>query len=85
MNLFVGHAGMEPLIYGVVIILGIAILIVKFLIGAWQSFFWDIAIFIAVFSMHGGTMKGGMAAAVAALIGGILIPPLIAVIRFVRR
>lgn len=83
--MFIGHAAMEPLIYGIVIILGLIILIAKFALGAWESFFLDIFIFAAVFAMHGGTMKGGMAAAVAALIGGIVIPPLLKLLGVIRR
>jgi hypothetical protein len=79
------HFGTEPLVYGIVIIAGLILLLIKFYCGLWESFFWDIAIFATVFWMHGGTMKGGMAAAVAALIGGIVVPPLIKVIRIMKR
>lgn len=85
MNMFLGHIGLEPLVWGVIIILGILILMIKVAFGAWSAVFWDIAIFAAVFSMHGGTMKGGMAAAVAALIGGLVIPPMLKFIGYVKR
>lgn len=85
MNMFLGHIGLEPLVWGVIIIGGILILMIKVAMNAWSAVFWDVAIFIAVFSMHGGTMKGGMAAAVAALIGGLVIPPMLKLISFLKR
>lgn len=85
MNMFLGHIGLEPIVWGVIIIAGILILMLKVAMNAWSAVLWDVAIFIAVFSMHGGTMKGGMAAAVAALIGGLIIPPMLKLISFLKR
>lgn len=85
MNMFLGHIGLEPLVWGVIIIGGILILMIKVAMNAWSAVFWDVAIFVAVFFMHGGTMKGSMAAAVAALIGGLVIPPMLKLISFIKR
>ena len=85
MSMTLLHGSFEPLIYGVIIILGLMVLVAKFIMGWWQSFILDIAIFAAVFWMHGGTMTGGMAAAVAALLGGLILPPFIKGMSAIRR
>lgn len=68
------HASFEPLIYGVVIFLGILLIWWKFASGRILSAAIDIAVFWLVFSLHGGTLAGGMAAAVAALLAGLIFP-----------
>lgn len=69
-----GHMDVTPLAYGLVVFIGISLLWWKLTTGRWLSFFIDIGVFYAVFSMHGGSMTGGMAAAVAALLAGIFFP-----------
>jgi len=68
------HGSLEPLIYGVVVFLGIALVWWKFTSGRIGSALIDVAVFWLVFEMHGGTMAGGMSAAVAALLAGLIFP-----------
>lgn len=77
MNLLLSHLGLEPLIYGVVIFLGLAVMWFKAISGMWISLTIDVFVFWLVFTLHGGTMAGGMAAAVAALLAGIFMPLMI--------
>lgn len=77
MGVFLSHVDMMPIFYGVIVILGIAVVIVHLCTMQFLAAVLDIVIFITVFKMHGGTMTGGMAAAVAALIGGVMLPPII--------
>jgi hypothetical protein len=74
MNLLLSHFGLEPLVYGVIVFLGLALMWWKLITLHLVSLAIDIVVFIAVFSMHGGTLQGGMAAAVAALLAGIFFP-----------
>ena len=71
---FLSHIDLAPIVYGIILALGILLLIFKFMIGAWVSLFIDIAVFYALFAMHGGTMKGGLSASVAAPLVSVLIP-----------
>lgn len=68
------HGSFEPLIYGLVIFIGLALMWWKFTTGKWLSLFIDIFVFWLVFTMHGGSVTGGMAAAFAALLAGIFFP-----------
>jgi hypothetical protein len=77
MNVLLSHLGLEPLIYGVVIFLGLVIMAWKFTTGRFLSLAIDVAVFWLVFSLHGGTMAGGMAAAVAAMLAGLFFPLLL--------
>ncbi len=74
MNAFLAHLGLEPIVYGVVIFAGLALMWWKLTTGRWLALTVDIAVFVLVFKMHGGTMAGGMAAAVAALLAGMIFP-----------
>lgn len=74
MNLLLSHLGLEPLVYGVIIFIGLAVMWVKAVTGMWISLIIDVFVFWLVFSLHGGTMSGGMAAATAALLAGIFFP-----------
>ena len=68
------HADTSALFYGVVIFLGIFSLVIKVKFKWWGSFFAELIVFIVVFKLHGGTMQGGFAATVAALLAGIIFP-----------
>lgn len=68
------HGSFEPLIYGLVIFLGIALIWWKLTSGRVLSAIIDILVFTLVFRLHGGTLSGGMAAAVAALLAGLIFP-----------
>ena len=74
MNVLLTHAALEPLIYGVVIFVGLALIWWKFASGRYLSAVIDVAVFWLVFSLHGGTLSGGMAAAVASLLAGLIFP-----------
>ena len=71
------HGSLEPLIYGLVIFLGIISMFYKLINGKVLSFFIEIGIFWVIFKMHGGTMTGGFAATLAALLCGWIIPLMI--------
>lgn len=69
-----GHIDIGPLIYGVVIFLGLYSMWWKMTHGRFLGFIVELVVFILVFKLHGGTMAGGFAATVAALLAGIIIP-----------
>jgi len=69
-----GHVDMGPLLYGVVIFLGLYSMWWKLTHGRLLGFVVELTVFILVFKLHGGTMAGGFAATVAALIAGVVIP-----------
>lgn len=77
MNVLLAHLNLEPIFYGFIVAVGLLVVayhVFTFKIGAVIV---DIAVFVLVFWMHGGTLTGGMAAAVAALICGVLVPAFI--------
>lgn len=69
-----GHVDMGPLLYGVVIFLGLYSMWWKLTHGRLLGFIVELTVFILVFKLHGGTMAGGFAATAAALIAGVVIP-----------
>lgn len=69
-----GHIDVGPLIYGVVIFIGLYSMWWKLTHGRFLAFLVELIVFVLVFKLHGGTMAGGFAATVAALIAGIVIP-----------
>ncbi|MHB1098686.1 MAG: hypothetical protein ACYCZR_03950 [Burkholderiales bacterium] len=73
------HIDVMPLIYGLVIFIGLWSMWVKLVSGKLIALTIEVAVFWLVFSLHGGTMAGGFAAAVAALLAGTFFP------RFLRR
>ena len=73
MNAFLAHIDIMPLIYGVVIFFGIYSMWSKVRSGRIFSFVIELGIFILVFRLHGGTMTGGFAATVAALLSGVIL------------
>ncbi len=74
MNVLFGHFDFVPLIYGVLMFIGIAVMWSKLVSGRWLSLLIDIGVFTLVFSLHGGTMAGGFAAMIAALLAGVFLP-----------
>ena len=74
MNVGLAHLDFGPLIYGLIRFLGIAVMWWKLTHGRWLSLIIDIAVFALVFKLHGGTMAGGFAAMVAALLAGMFLP-----------
>ena len=74
MNMTLLHGSLEPLIYGVIIFLGLFSMWWKFTRGKYLALVIEVSVFILVFKLHGGTMAGGFAATVAALLAGIIMP-----------
>lgn len=74
MNLFLGHLDFAPLLYGVVMFLGLLVMWWKLTHRRWLSLAIDIGVFALVFKLHGGTMAGGFSAMVAALLAGLFFP-----------
>ena len=74
MNAFLAHLDIMPMIYGVVMFMGLSVLFHKLVSGKWLSLAIDIGVFWFVFALHGGSMTGGFSAMVAALLAGITFP-----------
>ena len=77
MNVLLGHLDFGPILYGVVMFLGLLVMWWKFATQRWLSLAIDIGVFALVFKLHGGTMAGGFSAMVAALLAGLFFPKLI--------
>ena len=71
------HFDATPLIYGVVIFFGLWSMFEKLLRGYFIAFAIEAFVFWLVFKLHGGTMAGGFAATIAALMAGVIFPWLI--------
>ena len=69
-----GHLDVGPLLYGLVIFCGLYSMWWKLTHGRLLGFIVELGVFILVFKLHGGTMAGGFAATVAALLAGLIIP-----------
>lgn len=74
MNVFLQHLNMDALFYGLVIFMGLFSIFIKARWGMWLSLAIEVTVFVLVFKLHGGTMAGGFAATVAALLAGIIFP-----------
>lgn len=72
--MFIPHLDIMPLIYGVVIFLGLWSMWHKLVNARFIAFVIEVSVFVLVFSLHGGTMAGGFAAAIAALLAGAVFP-----------
>lgn len=72
--MFIPHLDVMPLIYGLIIFLGIWSMWSKLVNGHFVAFVIEVGVFWLVFSLHGGTMAGGFAAAIAALLAGFFFP-----------
>lgn len=72
----IGHLDYGPILYGVIIFLGIWSMFSKFQKRRYRALFIEVAVFLLVFRLHGGSMAGGFAATVSALLAGFLIPPM---------
>lgn len=69
-----GHIDMMPLVYGVIIFLGLLSMFHKLKSGQFAAFVVEAGVFWLVFSLHGGSMAGGFAATIAALLAGVIFP-----------
>ena len=74
MSLTLLHGSFEPIIYGLVIFAGLFSMWYKITHKHLLSFTVELMIFIIVFKLHGGTMAGGFAATIAALLAGLIFP-----------
>jgi hypothetical protein len=67
MDVFLSHLDTGPLIYGLVIFIGLFSMWWKLTRGKFVSLSIEVVVFYLVFRLHGGTMSGGFAAAIAVL------------------
>lgn len=72
-----GHMDLGPLVYGLVIFLGLYSMWWKLTRHKYLSLMIEVVVFVLVFNLHGGTMAGGFAATIAALLAGVFFPVLI--------
>ena len=72
--MFIPHLDVMPLFYGVIMFLGLWSMYHKLVNHRFFAFCIEVATFCIVFSLHGGTMNGGFAAMVCALIAGVVLP-----------
>lgn len=79
MNVWLSHMDWTPILYGVVMYLGLYVMWFKLTHGKWVSLLIDIVVFVLVFKLHGGTMAGGFSAMVASLLAGLTFPYMIGV------
>lgn len=74
MNVLLSHLDLGPVLYGLLMFAGLLIMFWKFNTGRWLSLAIDAGVFWLVFSLHGGSMAGGFAAMICALLAGLFIP-----------
>jgi hypothetical protein len=74
MNVLLSHFDLMPIFYGILMFAGIAIMLYKLLHGSWVSLIIDVVVFMLVFRLHGGTMAGGFAAMICAMLAGLIFP-----------
>lgn len=72
MNGFFGHVDAAPLFYGVLLAIGIFSMIRKLIRFDLMTLAVEVVVFYIVFSMHKGTLTGGLSAAICALIVGLM-------------
>ena len=71
-----GHIDLLLLLYPLALALGVLSLVHKWTHRKYLAFFVEGITFCALFAMHGGSVHGGFAAVVAALIVGSLFTPI---------
>jgi hypothetical protein len=76
LTLALTHVDLGPLFYGLVIALGLTQLWWKLINGRITAFMTELTVFVLVFKLHGGSMTGGFAATIAALVCGWILPNL---------
>jgi hypothetical protein len=75
--MFLPHIDVMPLVYGLVIFLGLLSMWFKLVRGNFIGLLIEVSVFTLVFKLHGGSMAGGFAAAIAALLAGLVFPRMI--------
>lgn len=68
------HMDMTPLFYGGVMFLGLWSMWHKLQRAKYFAFCVEVFVFALVFKLHGGTMSGGFAAMICALLAGSIFP-----------
>jgi len=81
MNVLLSHVSLEPLFYGVLLAAGVFSILSKLLRGQFFVLAVEVITFFVVFSMHKGTLTGGLSAAICALIVGLLIKPFLRIFK----
>ncbi len=69
-----GHMDFTPIVYGVIIFLGLLSIWYKITKEKYLALSIEVGVFYLVFKLHGGSMAGGFAATVAALLAGVIFP-----------
>jgi hypothetical protein len=69
-----GHLDFTPIFYGIIIFLGLLSMWHKLVKEKILALLVEVGVFILVFKLHGGSMAGGFAATVAALLAGFIFP-----------
>ena len=77
----IGHIDMLPFVCGLVYFIGIWSIWAKFKRGAIFTGLLELAVFVLLFKMHGGSVAGGTGATVASILVGIFLSPSKAVSR----
>lgn len=77
MNVLLSHVDWGPVLYGVLMFIGLGVIWLKFVMRKWLSLVIDVGVFALVFSLHGGTMSGGFAAMICAMLAGLFFPFLV--------
>ena len=77
MNVFLQTMNFSPLIYGLVMFIGLFVMYYKLIQLQLLSLAIDIVVFTLVFKLHGGSMSGGFSAMIAALLAGLIFPRLL--------
>lgn len=73
--MFLSHFDSMPLIYGVIMFLGLHSMYKKLMSGRIIALIIEVSVFALVFKLHGGTMAGGFSAMVCAWLAGIFMAP----------
>ncbi|HUX63594.1 hypothetical protein [Sulfuricella sp.] len=74
MGIGLAHMDFTPLFYGIVMFLGLWSMWHKIINGQFLGFIVEVSVFTLVFMLHGGTMAGGFAAMICALLAGVILP-----------
>lgn len=77
MGALLAHMDIMPLVYGIIIFIGLASMWSKLIHGRFFALTIEASVFTLVFTLHGGSMAGGFAAAIAALLAGFIFPRMI--------
>lgn len=74
MGVFLSHVDMTPIFYGLILALWAMVIIIHIVKFQILAVIIDISAFWIVFSMHRGSMTGGMAATVCGLLLSLIVP-----------